>query len=227
MSYPLINGALINGAEEQTTKGIDLVNAGVGLVVVTTLGVSVTPLEFGAVTGQVGVDVAATPWGIDLARFGVGVSTIAQPDPDFVSVGVSARPLELGAPTTSGEVATTGTSAAPLLMGDIVAEAVVIGVSATPLELGDIDTAAVMTTGASATPLELGAPSSAFSMAVLGLDLATFGVGRTLMDAMVTQGVSAYPLEFGDTGNLGTATRGRSCFPMQLGKPSISRGATC
>jgi hypothetical protein len=227
MSYPLINGAEINGSDAATTEGIDLVTAGVGLVVVTTLGVSATPLEFGAVTGKVGVDVVARPGGMDLVRAGLGVTTIAQPDPDFVTAGVSARPLELGSPTSAGQVATTGASATPLQMGDIVAGIRVLGVSAQPLELGDIGAATVMTTGTSAWPLEVGAPSAVFAVSVAGLDLVRGGVGRTLMDAMVTQGISAFPLELGDIGNPAISTRGRSAFPLQLGLPAISRGATC
>ena len=61
---------------------------------------------------------------------------------------------------------------------------------------------------------------------VAGIVMAGFGIS-VRGNAMVTQGASAYPLQLGDNGNPGTVMRGRPAFPMQLGKPSISRGATC
>lgn len=227
MSYPLINGAEINGADEPTSEGIDLVTAGQGMLVVSLVGASAYPLEFGAHKGQIGVDVAGRPLGMDLVRAGLGVLTVAQPSPDVTLLGVSARPLELGAPSAAGTVTLTGVGATPMQLGDPTAGAVLLGQSANPLELGEPGPAQITVTGISARPLELGAPAAAFAVSVSGLDLVTAGQGRIVSAAAVLQGRSAYPLEFGDTGTPTVALRGRSAFPLQLGQPAISRGATC
>lgn len=227
MSYPLINGAEINGSEELTTQGIDLVTAGHGTLVVSLVGVSAYPLEFGAHKGQVGVDVTGRPAGLDLVRAGLGVISVAQPDPNVTLLGVSARPLELGTPSAGGAIALTGVSATPMQLGNHGVGVGLLGQSAYALELGEPGPAHITLSGISAQVMELGAPSIVFSVSISGIDLVTAGQGRIFSAAALLQGASAYPLELGDTDTPTVAMRGRSAFPMQLGQPAASRGATC
>ena len=92
MSYPLINGTVINGADELTTEGVELVSAGQGTIFAVSLGVGPNVLEFGAVVGQNGVDVAATPASLELVRGGLGVISMGQPDPNVTMLGVGDKP---------------------------------------------------------------------------------------------------------------------------------------
>ena len=227
MTYPLINGAVINGAEESSTEGIELVSAGPGTIFAVSIGAGASVLEFGAVVGENGVDIAATPSSLDLVRGGLGVISMAQPDPNVTLLGAGARPLEFGTPSVAGTVTLTGAGAEPLQLGVPMAAAVLLGQGASLMELGEPGPAAVMLRGASAWVLELGAPSAATFAGVSGIDLVSAGLGRVAGDAASLQGVSAYALELGDIGNPATITRGRSASPMQLGQPAISRGATC
>lgn len=227
MSYPLINGAVINGAEEQTAKGIDLVTAGQGTLVVSLVGVSAYPLEFGAHKGQVGVDVTGRPAGLDLVRAGLGVISVAQPEPNVTLLGMSARPLGLGTPSAGGAIALTGVSATPVELGNHGVSVGLMGQPAYALELGEPGAAHITLSGISAQVLEFGTPSAAFAVSISGIDLVTAGQGRIFSAAALLQGASAYPLELGDTDTPTVAMRGRSAFPTQLGQPAASRGATC
>lgn len=227
MGYPLINGAEINGSEESAAQGIDLVTAGQGTLVVSLVGVSAYPLEFGAHKGQVGVDVAGRPAGLDLVRAGLGVISVAQPEPNVTLLGVSAQPLGLGTPSAGGAIALTGVSAIPVELGNHGVSVGLMGQSAYALELGGPGTAHITLSGISAQVLEFGTPSAAFAVSVSGIDLVTAGQGRIFSAAALLQGSSAYPLELGDTDTPTVAMRGRPAFPLQLGQPTISRGATC
>lgn len=227
MSYPLINGAEINGSEGSAAQGIDLVTAGQGMLVVSPVGVSAYPLEFGVHKVQVGVDVAGRPAGLDLVRAGLGVISVAQPEPNVTLLGVSAQPLGLGTPSAGGAIALTGVSATPVELGNHGVSVGLMGQPAYALELGEPGAAHITLSGISAQVLELGAPSAAFAISISGIDLVTAGQGRIFSAAALLQGASAYPLELSDTDTPTVAMRGRSAFPIQLGQPAASRGATC
>lgn len=228
MGYPLINGAVINGEESSPSSGIDLALAGRGRVALTLLGVGANALEMGAPAGQIGVDVAGRPPGIELAWGGLHVTSVGQPPADFVLMGVGARALELGDPqVVLGTVVLGGVSSRALDLGDHGLERTLLGKGAHALDVGAPENLSIVLQGLGAHALEPGSAAASFLAAALGIDLASAGVGRLVVSGVTLRGAGAVGLELGTPGLPGAALFGRQTFAMELGHPSVDRGRAC
>ena len=207
--------------------GIDLVTAGTAMAATTVSALSATPLEFGAAKVQLGTDQAVRPDGWDLVRAGAVSALVGQPLPIvFVEVG-SARPLELGNPTIAmGGLAVDAASANPLTLGQPTIKQVVSVGGALAMEMGAPHTAAVVE-ALSAAPMQIGTPALVTHAKAMGLDLVRHGVAVADRGAVEVFVSEAQVLEMSEAGPFQQYAIARAAFPLQIGVPSIQRGATC
>ncbi|MGB3881984.1 MAG: hypothetical protein WA955_15550 [Diaphorobacter nitroreducens] len=242
MGYGLINGAAINGADTQTTEGIDLVSAGQVTAASVLLPAGATPLEMGAPSVQIvihpsGMDLvtagqaqlrynqALQPAGIELITS--GQAAIAQ---QLLAAG--AVPLEFGQHRVrSGTDVALKVPGQDLVRGGIhgmlVAQPapniVMLAEGAYPLEVGEPAVAGGTITlqAAGATPLEMGAPAAGMTLSAVGARPLELGVPETQvrLDA-----AGARALEVG-TPSLASGIKLEGLDLVRAGVPSIGLGA--
>lgn len=207
MSYPLINGATINGAEDvQGTQGIDLVSSGQAAAV------SVVHLA---------------PVGVELVRSDYHSITLAQPQPNITLQAGGAYPLEMGAPGLQPTAITLHAGGGyPLGVGAPGIGQRLGAAGAWPLEVGEPRTTARLQAGG-AWPLQLGAPATQHAIWLEGIDLMRTGAPRIAQGANVLQAGGAWPLELGEPGTPSITLRARQAYPLQVGRPAIDRGSAC
>ena len=227
MGYGLINGAPINGADTQSTEGIDLVSAGQVMAVSVLLPAGAVPLEFGQHRVRSGTDVALKVPGQDLVRAGIHGMLVAQPAPSVLMQAEGAYPLEVGEPGVAGGTITLqAAGAAPLEMGVPAAGMTLSVEGARPLELG-VPEAQVRLEAVGARALEVGTPSLASGLKLEGLDLVRAGVPSIVLGAGVLSAAGAWPLELGEPGMPTVMLQARQAFPLSVGRPWIDRGSAC
>ena len=219
MSYPLINGATINGEEDGggviRFAGMDVVVAGTAMASMSVDVGSAQPLEIGNLSAVFPIALD----GLDLGVSGTHSGLFQKPLPflgmDVVAAGTaaasvvampeSARPLEIGpfraqngvdvAFTPSGlNIVRTGLHGA--IAGQPLPVIAVQVAGARPLEIGDLALAreGAVVEPASAKPLEIGALATGIALAVASARPLEIGGIRT---AVVVSAASALPLEMG------------------------------
>ena len=208
--------------------GLDLVRTAPHIMQTTLISAGARPLEFGAMVAQNGVDVAASPYGIDLMRTGLHSILRANTGPTHVLTPGNARPLSMGVPAVSfGAAAISSGGAQPLELGAPGGVSVGLqSVGATPMSLGDHSTGITISAGG-ARPVSFGNHGVEVALSIGGIDLARPGQHSITIAGVFLQSVGAQPLEFGAPGQPGVALYARQNFPMKLGNHSIHRGATC
>ena len=208
-------------------SGIDLVTAGLGSVAVTAMAEGVTALEFGDHRAKIGQDTEILIDGLDLVRKGYHSALAAQPGPIVVADAVGYFPLELGTPAIARSASEVQAQEAyPLAMGVPALAVTLTAQSYYPLEIGQANTA-FAASAASARPLECGEPVVAFALSPAGVDLVRVGTHGTDVAGAVVEMQGAHVLEIGTPGTPTFIAYARQSFPMQVGTPSILRGATC
>lgn len=207
--------------------GMDLVTAGIGSAAITAFADGAQAFEFGDHRAQIGQDVEIIAEGIDLVREGYHSALAAQPGPIVVAEATSFFPLELGAPAIARSASEVQAQEAyPLSMGVPALAVTLAAQSYYPLEMGQANTAFAASV-ASARPLEYGEPVVAFALSPSGVDLVRVGTHGTDVAGAVVEMQGAHVLEIGTPGTPTFIAYARQSFPMQVGTPSISRGATC
>lgn len=207
--------------------GMDLVAAGIGSAAITAFADGAQAFEFGDHRAKIGQDVEILTEGIDLVREGYHSALAAQPGPIVVADVTSFFPLELGAPAIARSASEVQAQEAyPLLMGAPALAVTLTAQSYYPLEMGQANTAFAASV-ASARPLEYGEPVAAFALSPSGVDLARVGTHGTDVAGAAVEIQGAHVLEIGTPGTPTFIAYARQSFPMQVGNPSISRGATC
>lgn len=224
MSYPLINGAAINGTGGGDIvllpPGLDLLAAGTHTAVGSTDAGDGEPLEFGDASLMYALepdgldlldhgvhlgfyDPVLSPPGLDILQHGTPVMVVNPVAGDADVMDFGALSLQIGSPIqarpASLDLLTYGLHVADV--GGVLPPPMTgIGVSARPLEFGTPSMAPgpYAAVAGGLEPLELGAP--------------TLGV--------VTIAGAAEPLEFGDFAS-GMATIAGAAWPLELAVPGI------
>lgn len=216
MSYPLINGAAINGEEAgEATVGIDLVTFGQAVAVPALLAAGAQPMELGTPR----IVLPLRPPGLDLvnagqatARYntalqppGIDLVTGGQAMAEMVLEAQGAQPLELGAPRVrNGLDASLGiegldlvrTDFAVIALEQVAPDQVVQARSGRPLEMGTPEArpGAVTVQVVSAQPLVLGAPGAGIRLQAQGAQALELGMPAA---GIRLQASAARPLELG------------------------------
>ena len=213
---------------EVRAAGLDLVTHGVSAVVFTPVAGDGLPLQLGAPRFRIGSDIAVVAPGIDLVRHGLHSAMVGAILPsEMITLAGGARPLEVGRPSVvpAAESRTAG-GARPLQLGTPAVGAALQAGGGQPLQLG----APAIGHGAmagGARPLQIGLPQLAASIVPQGADLVRAGVHMAEGSSWFAVAGGGSPLEIGVPGPLGRMATARQAFPLQLGVPSISRGAAC
>ncbi|WP_270175213.1 hypothetical protein [Diaphorobacter sp. ED-3] len=241
MSYPLINGSTINGADTAGTEGIDLVSGGQALAVSLLLVGDATPLEMGVVA----VKVAIQPSGVDLVAAGqaqlrynqalqpAGIDLV-QPGQASMSQQLAvdgAVPLEIGQHRVrSGTDVAVKVSGLDLVRTEfhsmIVAQpapnVTLQADGAYPLEVGEPEVAAgtIALQASGAAPLELGVPAAVVTLGAAGAQPLELGSPGS---AVVLGAASSRPLEMG-TPSLAFGIQMEGLDLVRAGAPSIGLG---
>lgn len=207
--------------------GIELVTAGVATVHVVVVAVGARPLEIGAPRARNGVDVEARPAGLDLVRSGLHSAFLAQPAPAMTVEAAGTRPLQMGVPGAHlGSVTVDAPGYHALEMGDPATGVAAQAVGHAAMEFGQPSTGIVVI-GRGGVALDMGAPALRFRISVTGFDFGISGKHSALVAPTEVFASGAHPMEFGNPLAPTVVVFGRQSFPMQLGQPSLDRGATC
>lgn len=229
MSYPLINGAVINGEDGAATgaEGIDLVAAGQVIASVRAQPSGVAALDLGAPRGQQGVDVALAPAGIELTRYGVHTAYLEQPPSNMMAQVTGASALELGTPAlVVGGLIARVASAVPMEMGAPNAQSMHAAAGYVALQTGQPGVQAAARVP-QASALSLGTPSMAVRLATSGIDLSVHMPGRARAGGLMFAVDGHEALELGVPGTAGITALARQSVAFTLGTPSVDRGALC
>ena len=230
MGYGLINGAVINGDDEDSPDkvanfaGMDLVQAGTAVAVLSFDAGSAQPLEIGYVatvmaSGIAGVDLVRTdthtalfemilPFaGVDAVRAGTAAASVA-------ASANSARPLEIGPIRAQNGVDVAATPEG----FDIVRSGLHSALSGQPMP-------GVALSAASSSPLEIGSLTL-----VRGGMTYDAGSGKPLQLGALTTGVALYaatakPLELGGA-DIATTVFAASARPIEIGPVSTRHSIT-
>lgn len=229
MSYPLINGAEINGTDSGgvLTEGIELVSAGVHSLALALEAGSAQPLELGDFIVQIGFNVGATPAGLDLVHSGLHSVFMGQPGADVTLFAPGVRVLELGAIAAGlGGVTVDGGSAQPLELGGPGLSIAGLAAGAHALEVGEAGFS-FDADAQGAVALEFGSIGARFRLAHTGIDMGRSGTHALVAAGVIAQAAGANVLEVGDPSQPHFTAFARQSFPLELGRHTASRGAAC
>ncbi|MBO9679569.1 MAG: hypothetical protein J7556_15105 [Acidovorax sp.] len=208
--------------------GLDMVSHGLSFAVFTPVAGDVHPLEFGATRLRIGTDAAVKVQGMDLVRPGLH-SAMGSPilPSGWATTAGAARPLELGNPAVvpAPEARTAG-GAQPMEFGMPATGYAALAGGVHPTELGSHAVGYAARAGGAIT-LQVGVPVIGMSISPVGFDMVRAGIHAAVGGASFSVAGGATPAETGTPGPLGYMSTARPAFPMQLGSPSIGRGATC
>lgn len=229
MSYPLINGAEINGTDSGgvLTEGIELVSAGVPSLALALEAGSAQPLELGDFIVQIGFDVAATPAGLDLVHSGLHSVFMGQPGGDVTLFAPGVRVLELGAIAAGlGGVTVDAGSAQPLELGDPGLSIAGLAAGAHALEVGEAGSSFIADAPGTVV-LEFGSIGARFRLTHTGIDMGFSGTHELVAAGVIAHAAGAHVLEFGEPSQPHFTAFARQSFPLELGHHTASRGAAC
>lgn len=233
MSYPLINGAAINGEDGgATSSGLSLVAWSAPTLRVALLAPTQNPsLEFGDGAIKLGVDVAAAPYeGIDLCRSSQGLPWVfyGQPPADMTFAAPSDTALEFGDASARSDVSLGAPTAQALGLGRPSVQTVLCPATAgTPLELGEPGPSATALFAGGFVGLEFGEPLVSWAHPAAGFDLARWTPPTVRFGGSSFPAPTAQALEFGAPGMPLVALSARPASALEFGRAAIGLGSTC
>lgn len=235
MSYPLINGAQINGTDAgglQRAAGVDLVGRtppradlsfGAQLTVAT--------LEFGGGAIKSGTDVAAAPYyGLEMVRSDGFISLMyGQPNADTVFAVATSAALEIGqAAVASAFTANAKTLGVLLDTGSASASRTVKpATDAGAMEIGAAGPVQRVAYAQTSVVIEFGAASVEQYFGARGVDLMRSTPPRLFLGGGSFQALTSTPFEIGAVGWPTMTARARTHVALEIGRASVSRGASC
>lgn len=207
--------------------GIDLVSSGVATVHLTVDAAGAHSLEIGAHRWRNGLDLEARPASLDLVRSGLHSAFLAQPAPDITVDAAGARPLQMGIPSAQGaSVSVDAPGYHALEMGEPAAGVAVQATGGAAMQFGQPSTGVVVSVHGGVA-LDVGARNLRFRSPAMGFDFGVGGQHSVLLAPTEVFASGAHAMELGSPLAPTVVVLGRQSFPMQMGRPSIDRGATC
>jgi hypothetical protein len=234
VSYPLINGAVINGDDEGAlaSSGLSLVSWSAPTMYAAVPAPAQDPsLEIsdgGAI--KLGVDVAATPYdGIDLCRNdGLPWVFYGQPPADMTFAAPSDTALEFGDASARSDVSLGAPTAQALGLGRPSVQTVLCPATAgTTLELGEPGPSATALFAGGFMGLEFGEPLVSWAHPAAGFDLARWTPPTVRFGGSSFPAPTAQALEFGAPGMPLVALSARPASALEFGRAAIGLGSTC
>lgn len=228
MSYPLINGATINGTDSTASWSVgNIVEAGTATSAQRADAVGAQPWGFGQFRVRSGTDVEFSPFGMSLGRSGLHSAIAAQPPATVDVQAAGARPMVLGDLTVvPAPITVDAGGASPMALGAISAAFAGAAAGSDALTLGSIGVA-TSTYAGGAWPMSVGHASAVPAVSPAGMRLGVAGVAVASAATVVVDATGAAPLVLGGFGSPYAPVRARQSFPMRLGPITINRGTAC
>ena len=224
MGYPLINGAPINGDDEQGSQDF-LSPVSFGTPSVAVRAGPITPVSFGL--ASIGNPATfAYPTSIRTVRLGTP-QVIALPPQPMSYMAPSLRPLSLGRPSFSGSSVAQG--AGSVTAGALGTPSLRIGLPAQSLSavvLGGGGLTFFFTAGG-IDSVTFGAPRASAAYRSDGLSSARLGTPSVLLGATAAVPDALKTASFGVPGPATIARRAASLRAGRFGVPTLDRGASC
>lgn len=235
MPYGLINGTVINGAEDDSGPGnrafnfagLDAGREGAQVVDVAATAAGEHAAEIGDARVRNGIDFAVLLQGMEAGREGLHMAMAEQPAPiPVVTVG-SAKAAEFGAfkvSLTTITVDAAGASAAEVGVIGIVPVATAAGTKAS--EFGDLSFGgAVVASGGHAA--EFGPLTFRTSHTLGGMEAGRQGRHAAGAAPIVVDALGVHAAEIGDVMAFGATAYAHQSRAAEFGHLQIGRGATC
>lgn len=231
MTYPLINGGVINGAEGSDayteTGSVGPARFGTHRAVALQGVAPLAPARFGTPRVKEGTDRVAEPAPLQPSRFGQLVAVAGLPPPAVSAEAGGMRPVRFGVPaaiprTEAGPVAGLG----PARFGSthLVAQQAVASLG--PARFG-APGAGVSAGAQSLRPAGLGAPTAVRVAFPAGLHAGRFGPLSIHLEPVRAEVAGLRPVGFGSPGVGGLALSARALAPARFGRPVADRGQAC
>jgi hypothetical protein len=231
MTYPLINGELINGAESSDaytdTGSIGPARFGTHQAVALQSAAPLAPVRFGMPRVKEGTDRVAEPVPLQPSRFG---QLIAAPGvrPPAVSADVAGlRPVRFGIPSAASKASAgpvAGLGPARFGAAHVVVQQAVAGLGPTRFGAPGAGASASVL---SLRPASFGLPHAVFLVAPAPLLAGRFGMPSIHIGEVSAQVLGLQPVGFGTPWVGGLALRARPLAPARFGRPTADRGQAC
>lgn len=231
MTYPLINGGLINGAESSSaytdTRGIGPARFGAHLAVAHLSASALVPARFGMPRVKEGTDLVAEAGSLQSARLGPIVAASGSLPPDAALQVSGLRPVRFGTPQAKlKSVAGPVAGLSPVKFGDChgVARQLAAGLGSVRLGSPAAGAAAAV---ASIRPARLGVPHAVCVVAPAPLQAGRYGISSIHIGQLSAQVSGLQSAGFGVPWVGALALRARPLASVQLGRPVADRGNAC
>lgn len=225
MSYPLINGWILNSA---------VINGGGSTAPVVGppgdfvgAAISLRPTKFGVPRAAIGVDAVAHPKSLCPTRFGTPM-VLADLQPS--DAAFPAKSLTAGKFGVASFASTLQTGPVQSLQsarfGALAMRVALAASSLSPAQFGT-PSVAIRACASSLRPVRFGSASTEHSLAAASLCSTRFGAPALHLDSLALAAQSFRPVQFGVPSLGSMAMCARTMRPVRFGQPALDRGAIC
>lgn len=231
MSFPVINGAEINGEEGPGGLGpaswYSIVRTSPAVLRITALADGASPLNIGTHKAQLGTDNEIRPPGLNLVRGGWHSAELGMPAPNQAVTAMGSVVMNIGGGSVvPGAMFGDAAGSSPLVIGQSGVGRYAIAVNSKPLHIG-AHGVGVSAFAEPSTPLHIGGASICVSVSPPGLRLGKAGVPSIFSAGSEAFADGSFALMFGPTLQPKLSVYARPSRPLHIGVPAIDRGTSC